>query len=355
MNKLALDGLYPPPYGGVSVHIKRFISVLEEKNIPYTFFYSSTSKHFRKNFITCSYLKKLLFLFFGPYSLIHTHTQGFRHRLILPFIRIAGKKVILTLHSETMPLQYVRSRNILKKFYFFQLKKYDHIIVVNTHLKNKLIERGINSKKISVIPAFILPTADEYSPDNLPKKIIELREKTNFLITANSYKITLVDNQDLYGIDICIELTKRLVDHGFENFVFLFVIPDIGNFRYFYELKNLIMRYNLQDKFYFYTEPVNYTAVLHISDLFIRPTLQDGYGVSVTEALYLSVPALASNVCPRAEGTTVFQSRNCNDLFTKAVYIIENYEEHKNRLKSIKYINYADNILNVYDMLLNKK
>ena len=50
---------------------------------------------------------------------------------------------------------------------------------------------------------------------------------------ANAFRISFYDNEDLYGIHLSIELMKRLVENGYKDIGFIYVIPDIRDYAYF--------------------------------------------------------------------------------------------------------------------------
>lgn len=351
---IALEGPYPPPYGGVAVHIKRFVSVLEKKKVKFTLFYWSTNKSKKNNYILCRLHKRILLYLFYPYRIIHTHSTNFKELFLLPFLKPFKKHIIITIHSSYILRQFSGKKIVNKNFFIPRLKKYDHLIVVNTHLKETLVSLGINKDRISVIPSFLFPSQDECSAVNLTQEILQVRKNTKLLITANAYKIILVNGKDLYGIDLSIELTKRLVDNGFKDIGFLFVIPDIGNFGYFYKMQERIVKYNLEKHFFFYTKPISYPSILNIADIFIRPTIEDGYGMSVAEALYLGVPVVASDVCIRAEGTVVFRQSDIDDLYEKTISIIGAYDEQKKKLKELKPLDYSQPLVDMYTSILEE-
>jgi glycosyltransferase involved in cell wall biosynthesis len=146
---------------------------------------------------------------------------------------------------------------------------------------------------------------------------------------------------------------KRLIDNGYKNIGFIYIIPEIGDYDYFEKMQNLVKKYNLEDNFHFYTKPVAYPAVINMCDLFIRPTNTDGDALSIIEALTLQKPTIASDVCRRPEGTILFKNRNVNDLYNKVIYIIEYYIECKKQIESIEFEDNAEKILEVYKKVLN--
>ncbi|MDF9507906.1 glycosyltransferase, partial [Bacillus cereus] len=62
------------------------------------------------------------------------------------------------------------------------------------------------------------------------------------------------------------------------------------------------------------------------SDIMIRPTYSDAYGISIEEAIYFNCRAIASNVCNRPEGTILFENRNINDLVFNIERCIEDMD-----------------------------
>ena len=150
-----------------------------------------------------------------------------------------------------------------------------------------------------------------------------------------------------------LELMKRLVDNGYKNISFIYVIPDIGDYGYFEKMQKLVKKYNLEDNFHFYTKPVAYPAVINMCDLFIRPTNTDGDALSIREALTLQKPAIASDVCKRPKGTILFKNRNIEDLFIKITDVINNYDEYRTKIKNIEFEDNAKKILEVYKKILD--
>jgi len=352
--KIAILGIFPPPIGGISIYIKRFYFFLNEKGISYILYNSGEYVNKEKNIIHVSFKRKLFELIFDRTDIIHSNEIGIKSRILVPLFRLFNKKVILTIHGYSFKNQINRLKGIKKELYIFQMKLYNNIIAVNPNIKELLIKNGINKSKISVIPAFIPPTSKETDINQLPNFFNKVRKKHKFIITANASKISFYNNQDLYGIDLSIELMKKLVDSGQKDIGFIYVIPDIGDYEYYKKMQNLVKEYNLENCFHFYTKPAAYPAVLNMCDLFIRPTNTDGDAFSVREALTLEIPAIASDVCRRSEGTILFKNRNIDDLYLKTYQTINNYEECKKLIENIKFEDNAEKILKVYKQVLEK-
>jgi glycosyltransferase involved in cell wall biosynthesis len=57
--------------------------------------------------------------------------------------------------------------------------------------------------------------------------------------------------------------------------------------------------------------------LMSVSDVFVRPTLEDGDSTSVREALSLGVPVVASRIGTRPAGAILFQPGNVGEMLSK--------------------------------------
>jgi glycosyltransferase involved in cell wall biosynthesis len=58
-------------------------------------------------------------------------------------------------------------------------------------------------------------------------------------------------------------------------------------------------------------------ALMSVSDVFVRPTLEDGDSTSVREALSLGVPVVASRIGARPAGAILFQPGDVEEMVSK--------------------------------------
>ena len=346
-NKLIIYGKLPPPFGGISVHLKRFKKYLDDSKINFVFLQSNNvyKKHMFRNlfFSQINFQKNIIHL--------HAFQKGKKLLFLLFLMLFFNKKVIVTIHNDRFLLDYNSLKSIQKIIAKIFYSNISYIISVNPDSKFGFIP----DNKISLIPAFIPPTPDEIKIKQLPEFFHKIRHKHEFLITANAFRISFYKNQDLYGIDLSIELIKRLVDNGYKNIGFIYVIPDIGDYDYFGKMQKLVKKYNLEDNFHFYTKPVAYPAVINMCDLFIRPTNTDGDSLSIREAISLQRLTIASDICKRPEGAILFRNRNIEDLYIKTTDVINHYEEYKAKIEDIEFEDNAKKILEVYKRMLNGK
>ena len=101
----------------------------------------------------------------------------------------------------------------------------------------------------------------------------------------------------------------------------------------------------------FQTKACQFYPILLRSDIFVRPTNTDGFGVSIAEAIYFKVPAVASDVCQRPEGTILFRSRDIDDLTLKVKDVLDNHEREVAKLERVENVNSTDKIIKIYRKL----
>jgi glycosyltransferase involved in cell wall biosynthesis len=223
----------------------------------------------------------------------------------------------------------------------------DHVICVNPMIRKLLISRGVPATKISVNPAYLPPTSDETAISS-DKKTSEFIVSHWPIISANAYQITFYEGRDLYGLDTSIELCN-LLRQRYPHVGFLFSLPAVGEQEYLHKMCSLIAARRLEDNFLFVIErPEDFYAILRASTVFIRPTLTDGDALSIREALHFGVPAIASDVSARSEGTLLYKVGDLQNLCERVIYAIEHRDELHDAIVHLPEPDYFRPLLNIY-------
>lgn len=361
--KIFLIGEYPPPYGGVSIHIKRLYEKLKDKIFIEIFSTSNERRENDGNIINKSIKKSILSIFFMKKNEIyHFHESSIKIvTLISIFSFITRNKIILTIHNDRFEVNYNKANFICQLIIRKFLKYITYIILVGGNTKNFLLK--CKTKNISIIPGYINPTLNvkdyEKIDKNVWKFIKNARAKKYKIISANG-NIRFFNKEDLYGLDLLIELTYLLKKNGYKvSLVFALLgyenqSSDERN--YFEKLLKKIRKYKIENYIFIYkVKNTEFYPILDKTDIFIRPTNTDSYGISVTEAIYLKKPAIASDVCLRQEGTIYFKSRNITDLLEKTKFVLNNYDREKTKLEKIKIKEYYEDVLEIYKKVYEGK
>lgn len=354
--KIIIIGPYPPPYGGISVNIKRIKKYLEKKNIE-AVVYDESKNTGINNVIPIKKYKFFIFkILFLKADVIHFHSLDKKVRIFLGMYKALGKRVVLTVHGESLNNQIRESNFFVRQLLLKSLKKIDKIICVNPKNREELLKLGFNPNKVEYIPSYINPIEDKFDFDNIPINIKNFMNESKFLISSNGC-IRFHNNEDLYGFDMMIELIDRLSKNKIEVNLLLNVLAveeqnDLER-KYYNRLKSRVKELKLEDKIcIFEVENTEFYPILKESNLFIRPTNTDGFGVSIAEAIYYNVPAIASDVCKRPDGTVIFKSRDFDDLYEKTINLINNNEKYVKSVEKISYEDFAGKVLNIYKSIV---
>jgi hypothetical protein len=207
--------------------------------------------------------------------------------------------------------------------FFFRMA--DKIILVNPDIFNRLT---LPADKCVYKHAFLPPVMQEEAP--LPAHVSDWLNNTRrsgaSILCANASRLDLFEGQELYGLDMCIDVTKRLLEKRIPvGFIYTVSSTEHCADR-FEQYQQQIQSLGLSDHFLLLHEKVSFVKVIEQSDVVLRPTNTDGDALTIREAIYLGKPILASDVVERPEGTTLFKTRDLDDLEVKLTELIT----HKN-------------------------
>ena len=315
-NKILLIGPLPPPFGGVSIHIKRLSVILN--NIFEVDFIDESSilkeEYFNiRSLNIIKYFKKIL-----RSNLLYVHSGK---RFLKYFHILVGiiffKKIILTIHSYRVP------RRLILKFsdeLFFRLANL--IVVVNPDILKSL---SLPVKRTTVIQPFIPPIMDDESPlpVDVANWILESRKNDRVIICANAWQLAIYKDEDMYGLDLCIDAVNDLLQMNIPV-SFIFIVSSLEKSSDMYlKYKALIEKLKISDKFLLLNEKISFVKLIESSDVVLRPTNTDGDALTIREAIFLGKPIIASDVSRRPEGTIIFKNRDIIDLKNKILSVIE--------------------------------
>lgn len=318
-------GSLPPPLGGISVYLYRLSKVekdalfIDERDIQDGF-------KFKLWLIKQIFsLKKKNYIYNNP---------SLRMRLFFYLLScISIHDFSLIIHGKSLIDQYQKSNRFIKFLIRSMLKKANFIQVVNPEYKKFINSLNIKPKKIIIKNAFLPPPLEEEN------KIIKTynKELKNFLkikkplIIANAFALMFQKNEDLYGLDMCIELTEQL-KKDFPNIGFLFALAnEKRNASYLQKMKNRIKKLEIESNFHFITGQKEIWPLFKKVDLMIRPTVIDGDSVSIREALYFKTSVITSDIVSRPEECYLFKSRDLQDLYNKCKEVF-NYKIKKKEI-----------------------
>lgn len=346
-----LIGGYPPPKGGVTIHIKRFYEYCQSRGFPVRIVTPFNSAPDRDGIILKGITSagKLLHLisviknFSG--KIVHVHSAQFKKFIFGGFIILysARNKIkLLTIHSDLRTFlgkrnfKYMVIKNILRHF--------DYIICINEDQKNFFSDAmPISPDKLITIPSYIpIQRFPQEVTTQIKDFVISAKSQVDYLVISSGYLTKI------YGFDLVLRAIKELNEFRIGVILLFYTYEDSA---YSWEIKQKIessehvwtFRDISSDDFFY---------LISNSHLFIRANRQDTYGMVIGDSLALGTPVIASDVCPRHPGTILFESDNVINLTQKIKDTLLNLKEIKKQISGIKVENYAENLFNFYQKIL---
>jgi len=346
---ILIIGGYPPPYGGVTVHIKRFHEYCQEKNTRLKIVTQfGTADHPDVISLRGNKLKKLFHLirivrsFNG--KIIHVHSSRLNNLLWGGWlIHWFGKSKIrvLTNHSGNFSIQTKKTlRNILINRF---IKMFDYIICVNDNQQKMFSEKlNVPLYRLPVIPSYIPMVNTSFRGSKEVQEFVKkVHSKVRYLIVTTGYL------ERYYGYDLLIEAIKKID----MNIGLLFIFYTTSNKQY---KKELLPKINSFSNMW-YLDNVRSDDVLYLikkADILVRANSADTYGMVVGDAIQLGTPAIASDVCSRHPGAIIFKNGNHEDLKNKLIDTLKRFNSLKEVSLDYKSENNAKRLVDFYKKII---
>lgn len=315
-------GILPPPQGGISVYLYRL-----QKLRPQDLFLDPRQ---------LSYWRMLKLVFSADYEVV-VHGNAWRKLFLLRlFQSVRRQPYSVVLHGEGWLDNYNSSRKCLRFIIKTSLRNAKSIQVVGAHIERALLKKMPELREKVFVRSAFLPPPLEDEPRILASYGQEVREfiaDHKPLIIANAFQLAeWKDGTDLYGLDMCVELMRRLKD-DYPQVGLLFALAN-DKFRpeYYAEMRKRIADYGLTSNFYFLTDQHELWPLFRCGQLMVRPTCTDGFALSIQEALSLGCPVVASNVGARPVDTVLFNSRDIDDFECKVRSVLAENKQYEERL-----------------------
>jgi glycosyltransferase involved in cell wall biosynthesis len=323
--------------GGVNIHIRRLAKLLEND---FRFSYIDESREIDIN--TYNVRSKQFFPFLKllkASDIVNIHSAiGVLRLLYTLLAKLFLKKVVLVIHA------WNPNKSLLTTvFTKLSIKLADKTILVN-----KSMSRYLNVADFIELPAFIPPDESEFKalPNALLKKI---EDQSGKLIIANAFRVDILNGKDVYGIDSCIELARRLKADSLKAKIY-FVISNITyNVDVLDRYLNSIIAEELGDFIEIIPKSLSFISFMTYADIVLRPTSTDGDALTIREALYLKKDIIASDVVTRPYGTTLYQFANADDLYEKTRQLLDSKKEHDALDRPKSRTTYHDMYMNIFD------
>jgi glycosyltransferase involved in cell wall biosynthesis len=317
--RIAILGPYPPPLGGVSVHIQRVMKKFQDQRNTVYQFNTVVNHRYRYNPFYLLYV--FVWLLRVIPQQVYYHTAYLDNSLVEMWLLVTMKRFLtydLIFVEHDCRHLYSRSINF-KNRYKKLMRKVDKLVLIGSVTQQSYRDAMISlPHNTSMEGAFLPPdgTREQTIMKTYPASLHAFMLNHQPLILANAFQLSCIQGKDLYGIDQCVHMLAAIAP-AYKRIGFLLVLGQIGDEVYGRHLCFLIHKLQLAERVYIISGQRELWPLLKKIDLFVRPTLSDGASVSVQESLYAGTPTIASDVCLRPAGTILFSTGNVSDFVDK--------------------------------------
>lgn len=320
--RLAFVGVYPPPYGGVSVHVQRAAQLAQGRfDVEVIDGYAPPSLPIAPTSVPvyrCGaggapmrLLRVMGHLGRRRRDLVHFHVSALRNFAIAAFPLLGslpeGTSKLITVHGGRLISNYERRGAVEQRLVDTVLRQFDHCIAVNEDQVRFLERIGVDPHRISCIPAFLPPTP---VPDAAIDAKVELLRKTaGDLLLVSGFALRH------YGIDVAIDALRLLHRETGAKPGLVVILYTEYDSAYLAEIERGLAEYGSEHSLLFRDlSPDVFSYLLSLVDVFLRPTTTDGDAVTVREAGYLRKQIIASDCVARPRGVALFETGNASSL-----------------------------------------
>lgn len=250
---------------------------------------------------------------------------------------------VYDLAEFTVPEKYSKFKCFFRKRYVkYQIKNSDKVITSSEYTKKDMINRfNVNEKKINVLPIFF----------DTDVQFDESRKYEKYFLIVGEIERTK-------NIEIVLKAFS-LLPNDLKNSYKIYIVGRKGND--YLNVCDMIRNLNLKDRAIIF----DYVSDKKLFELYknayalIFPSLFEGFGLPILEAMSFGIPVISSNVTSMPEvigdAGLLFDPKNESDLCSKILKIIEKPEIRKEMIckgfEQIKKFNgddYIKNMLEIY-------
>jgi glycogen(starch) synthase len=310
--RIILVGAYPPPFGGVQVHMESLKRHLEIRGHGCFVVNLGKNKNLWGPDIASpkNSLRTALMLLRFRRAVCHLHYGGTLHTRLILLTLFAGivfrRRCAVTIHSGGLPVSGMPSgfrACMIRMSFNLQAK----IICVNRQIAAYFEAMKVDGKRIEVIPPFDFNAHRSEAGDPPPAIQHFIRDKR--MIICN---IGLLEPE--YELEMVLRVFKRFNRENPESGLIL-----IGSGSLHEKLERLIDDTGLRGKAIL-SGDLDHGITLKIlaaCSCYVRATRYDGDCISLREALHLGVPAIAGDTGMRPEGAVLFTIGNEEELLSR--------------------------------------
>ncbi len=334
--EVAIFGPYPPPWGGMGVHVKRLAPLLGRAGVTWRIYNGLGQFADPPRIVNVARRPRrqaAASLLFCRHRVCYVVTTRTIVRFWAGLMGLRGRRVILrvggTSLADSLRLGGFRERWMTR----VALRRVWGVVAVNEEIARVSAEVRGSPRHIWVIPGFLRPPAE---PDLPAGPATEAFLATHSPLLLAMGRFTRLHDREVYGAADLTELLHR-VRRKFPRAGVLFVLtqPRDLDGPVWADLKRRIEQLALAEHFRVQPAAGELVPLMRRADLLVRPTSTDGDANSVREALWVGLPVVASDCVPRPEGTVLHRTGDADDLAARTLSTLEGLEQARARVAAL--------------------
>lgn len=241
------------------------------------------------------------------------------------------------------------------------LKHADKIIAVSQFTRDEIIQAyKINPAKVDFIYNAV---SDDFINENVsPDHLEAVRKKYNLPEKFILYLGTMQPRKNLTALI----KAYALLPEDIKNKLKLVLAGGKGH-NFDKKIIEDIKKFNVGNYVYFpgFIAETDKSAIFKLADLFVFPSLYEGFGIPILEAMAMGVPVIASDIRPHREiaesAALFFDPRNSSDLVEKIqkIYASETLrnqliQQGQEQVREFSWLKSAEKMVSILSSLLQK-
>lgn len=352
-------GMIPPPYGGISVYLRRLIEKLNADGFSVGGYYVSsndsdvvTSPLFDKWswFETAKFPLKIFKYIhqLKKYRIIHSHLSLEAMLYLWTLKKLLNKKIIITVHNS-MVEDYFKGSNRINTYFLRRLANKEDIVWIAVCQEAKKQMESLPFKfqsEIQVIPAYIPePTCNMVLPQDL-KQYLETNEKN---LAFYGHSLMSNNGTDVYGYKEMLHIYKHVLEKH-PNVGLVFCMADVSDVVGICSIEQYAKDLGVYNKIYWQRGSLPSLQILwEMIDVYVRPSSTDGDSLTVREAIEAGVRVVATDIVKRPSECILYNYGDFVGASNKILNVLNEGKYHTS-----KDFSHYERMKDIYTTLLNK-
>lgn len=332
---VGIYGPYPPPWGGMGVHLKRLLPLLDSVGVSWQFYNGLGSFSDPPRIINVARQPRrhaLASLCRRKHKVCYVITTRTLVRFWGGLMNVRGNRVIIRVGGGSLRRSLQSPRALDRWMARFSTQRVWGVVGVNEEIVRVAAEVRGSCQHVWHVPGFLRPTAEAEEPIEASVQRF-LEQHSPVLLAMGSIRAWPGSRSDLYGVMNLVELLAAVREcYRSAGLLMAVTQPQDLESSLGKSVISRICQLGLQDHFHWRVGAGPLVPLMPHCDLLVRPTVDDGDANSLREAVWMNLPAVASDCVPRPEGIVLHRTDDRADLIEKTLEALGELGELRRRV-----------------------